>query len=65
MIISKDKFVSINKWAVIVAIFAYLLGVFGPVKYLQPGLLFVFFAGFLCLLNKDYLAPKPRAAAHL
>jgi polyferredoxin len=65
MMITKEKFVKINKWAVIVAIFAYLIGVFGPLKYLQPGLLFVFFAGFLCLLNKDYLAPKPRAAGML
>jgi ferredoxin-type protein NapH len=65
MMIAKDKFITINKWALIVAIFVYLIGVFSPLNYLQPGLLFVFFAAFLCLLNKDYLAPKPRAAAHL
>jgi len=65
MMISKEKFVTINKWAVFFAIFLYLIGIFTPVKYLQPGLLFVFFAGFLCLFHKDYLAPKPRAAGHL
>ena len=65
MMIAKEKFVTINKWAVFIAIFLYLIGVFSPLNYLQPGLLFVFFAGFLCLFHKDYLAPKPRAAGML
>ena len=37
MMIAKEKFVTINKWAVFVAIFVYLIGVFTPLKYLQPG----------------------------
>jgi len=65
MMLSKDRFVTINKWALFAAIALYLIGVFSPLKYLQPGLLFTFFAGFMCLFHKDYLAPKPRIAGHL
>ena len=65
MMIVKDSFVRINKWALFSAIFLYLIGVFTPLKYLQPGLLFAFFAGFFCLFHKDYFAPKPRLAGHL
>ncbi len=65
MMIVKDSFVKINKWALFAAIFLYLIGLFTPVKYLQPGLLFVFFAGFFNLLHKDYFAAKPKIAAHL
>lgn len=65
MMIAKDTFVKINKWALFAAIFLYLIGVFTPLKYLQPGLLFVFFTGFLCLFHKDYFAPKPRIAGML
>jgi len=65
MMLSKDTYVKINKWAIFTAIFLYLIGVFTPLKYLQPGLVFVFFAGFLNLFHKDYLAPKPRIGGHL
>jgi len=65
MNIVKDNFVRINKWALFSAIFLYLIGVFTPLKYLQPGLLFTFFAGFFCLFHKDYFVSKPRLAGHL
>ena len=65
MNIVKDNFVRINKWAVFSAILLYLIGVFTPLKYLQPGLLFVFFAGFFCLFHKDYFYSKPRIAGHV
>ena len=65
MLIAKASYVKINKWALFSAIFLYLIGLFTPLKYLQPGLLFVFFAGFFCLFHKDYFAPKPKLAAHL
>ena len=65
MMLVKNTFVKINKWAVYFAIALYLIGLFTPVKYLQPGLLFVFFAAFLSLFHKEYFAAKPRLAAHL
>ena len=65
MMIAKESYVRINKWALFSAIFLYLIGLFTPLKYLQPGVLFVFFAGFFCLFHKDYFAPKPKLAAHL
>ncbi len=65
MNITQKRFVTINKWALIAAIFVYLMGVFTPLKYLQPGLLFALGAGFFCLLHIPYFASRPRVAAHL
>jgi Fe-S-cluster-containing hydrogenase component 2 len=65
MMLKKEKFITINKWALYTGMTLYVIGLFTPVKYLQPGLLFAFFAGFFCLLHKDYFAAKPRVAAHL
>ncbi len=65
MNITKQQFITINKWAVISAIVLYLLGVFTPLKYLNAGLIFCFGAGFFCLLHINYFAPRPKLAAHL
>jgi hypothetical protein len=65
MLITKDSYVRVNKWALFSAIFLYVIGIFSPLKYLQPGVLFVFFAGFFCLFHKDYFVSKPRLAGHV
>ena len=65
MNITKERFITINKYAIIAAIFIYLIGVFTPVKYLQPALIFVFGAGFFCLLQIKYFCCRLKHAAHL
>jgi len=42
MNITKERFIAINKYVLFAAIFIYLIGVFTPVNYLQPALIFVF-----------------------
>ena len=51
MNITKQGFVNLNKWVLYVAIPVYLIGLFTPVKYMQPALIFVFGAAFFCLLD--------------
>lgn len=65
MNITKKRFIAINKYVLFAAIALYLLGVFTPVQYLQPGLIFVFGAGFFCLLHIKYFAPRPKLAGHV
>lgn len=65
MNITRERFVAINKYALIIAIFIYLIGVFTPIKYLQPGILFVFGAGFFCLLHIQYFLGRLKLAAHI
>ncbi len=65
MNMTQERFVKINKWALISAVIIYLIGLFTPVKYLQPGLIFAFGAGFFCLLHIPYFAPRPRLAGHM
>jgi len=65
MKISKKHFVEINKWVLYIAIFIYLIGLFTPLKYMQPGLIFVLGAGFFCLLHQDYFAGRLKAAGHI
>jgi polyferredoxin len=65
MNITKERFVSINKWILIVGIIIYLIGVFTPVKYLQGGLIFVFGAAFFNLLHIKYFCCRLKSAAHL
>ena len=63
MNITKERFVEINKWILYVAIPVYLIGLFTPIQYLQPGLIFVFGAAFFCLFHKDYFAGRLKNAA--
>ena len=65
MNITRERFVTINKYALFSAIFIYLIGVFTPVKYLQPGIIFTLGAGFFCLLHIKYFAPRLKLAAHI
>ena len=65
MSITKERFIAINKYILLAAIFIYLIGVFTPVKYLQPGLIFVFGAGFFCLLHIQYFCCRLKHAAHI
>ena len=65
MNITKNAFVTINKWTLYIAIPVYLVGLFSPVKYIQPGLIFVFGSAFFCLLHKDYFASRLKSAAHI
>ncbi|MCP4716602.1 MAG: 4Fe-4S binding protein, partial [Deltaproteobacteria bacterium] len=65
MNMSKERFININKRAILVAIIVYLAGVFSPIKFMQPGLIFAFGAGFFILLHAPYFAPRPRAAGGL
>jgi len=65
MNITKNVFVAINKWILYIAMPVYLIGIFTPVKYMQPGLIFVFGSAFFCLLHKDYFASRLKSAAHI
>ena len=65
MNLTKQRFVNLNKWILYVAIPVYLIGLFTPVKYMQPGLIFVFGAAFFCLLHQDYFASRLKSAAHI
>ena len=65
MVITKQRFIAINKYALIAAIILYLAGVFTPLKVLQPGIIFVFAAGFFLLLHQPYFLSRVKLAAHL
>jgi len=65
MTIPRERFITINKYAVLAAIVLYCIGVFTPVKVLQPGILFVFGAGFFCLLHQRYFMGRLKLAAHV
>jgi polyferredoxin len=65
MNITKQRFVDLNKWMLYVAIPVYLVGLFTPIKYMQPGLIFVFGSAFFCLLHQDYFASRLKSAAHI
>jgi polyferredoxin len=65
MNITKQRFITINKYAVAAAIILYFIGVFTPLKVLQPGILFVFGAGFFCLLQQGYFTGRLKLAAHV
>ena len=67
MNITKQSFINWNKWMLYVAVPVYQIGLFTPVKYIQPGLIFVFGAAFFCLLHRGFdlmaLAKLTRAEA--
>jgi len=65
MNITKQRFIAINKYMILAAIVVYFIGVFTPVKYLQPGLIFVFGAGFFCMLHIKFFSSRLRHAAHV
>jgi polyferredoxin len=65
MNISRQTFINVNKYMIVGALVIYFIGVFTPVKFLQPGLLFVFGAGFFCLLHINYFCSRLKSAAHL
>ena len=65
MNISRETFINVNKYMVVAALVIYFIGVFTPVKFLQSGLLFVFGAGFFCLLHINYFCCRLKHAAHL
>ena len=65
MVITKQRFININKYALIAAILVYLNGVFTSTKALQPGLIFTFGAGFFLLLHQPYFLSRVKLAAHL
>ena len=65
MNISKQTFINVNKYMIVAACVIYFIGVFTPVKFLQPGLIFVFGAGFFCLLHINYFCCRLKHAAHL
>ena len=65
MNISRQTFINVNKYMIVGALVIYFIGVFTPVKFLQPGLLFVFGAGFFCLLHINYFCSRLKNAAHL
>ena len=65
MQIKKERFINLNKYAIVAAIILYFIGVFTPVKVLQPGLLFCFGAGFFCLFHQEYFLGRLKLAAHV
>ena len=65
MTITKERFIAINKYLLLAALSLYVIGVFTPVKYLQPGLIFVFGVALFCLLHIKYFACRLKHAAHI
>lgn len=65
MNITRERFITLNKYMLYSAFAVYLIGVFTPVKYIQPGIIFAFGAGFFCLFHIDYFAGRLKLAAHI
>jgi hypothetical protein len=65
MVITQERFIAVNKYALIAAIIIYLAGVFTPLQVLQPGIIFTFWAGFFLLLHQPYFLSRVKLAAHL
>lgn len=65
MNVTRERFIAINKYILIGATLVYLIGVYTPIKYLQPGLIFIFGTGFFCLLHLPYFCSRLKHAAHL
>jgi hypothetical protein len=67
MHITKNSFLTINKYALAAALILYYIGVLPPFtfKVLQPGILFVFGAAFFCLFHQDYFVGRLKLAAHI
>ena len=64
MTITKQRFVTINKYALWAAIIVYLYGLF-VTKIMQIGIFFALAAGFFNLLHQKYFIARPRLAAHI
>ncbi len=65
MNISKELFIRINKYVLFIGFALYVVGIFTPVKYLQPGLIFVFGAGLFSLLHITFFSSRLKLAGHL
>ncbi len=65
MNITRERFIAINKYVLIVACLIYVIGVFSPAKYLQGGLIFVLGVSLFCLLHIPYFCCRLKQAAHL
>lgn len=65
MTITRERFIAINKYVLLAAFLVYLVGVYTPLKYLQPGLIFIFGAGFFSLLHIPYFSCRLKHAAHI
>lgn len=64
MHITKERFITINKYAVIAGAIVYLVSTIFT-KSLQPGILFVLTSGFFCLLHQQFFLSKLKLAAHV
>lgn len=64
MNITKKLYIDIHKYTLLLAIAVYVAGVFTPLQTLQPGLVFVFGAGFFNLFHSKYFTGRLKLAAH-
>ncbi len=64
MKITKQRFIDINKYALIAAIAQYLIGTF-VTHVIQVGVFLAMAAGFYSLLHVKYFRGRPRLAAHV
>ncbi len=63
MKMTRERYININKYALIAGITVYLAGIFTPISALQPGIIFVFGAGFFNLMRQKYFIGRPKMAA--
>jgi ferredoxin len=65
MIITKDRYLSINKYALIAVLLVYVMGSFTPWKAINPGLIFAIGAGFFLMFQQKYFFGRTKLAAHI
>ncbi len=65
MIITKNRYLSINKYALSAVLIVYVLGVFTPWSVINPGLIFAIGAGFFLMFQQKYFFGRPKLAAHI
>jgi len=65
MNITKQRYIAIHKYSLLLAIIVYLVGIFSPLKTVQPGLIFVFGVGFFNLFHHRYFIGRLKLAAHI
>ena len=65
MLITKNRYLSINKYALSAILIVYVLGIFTPWSVINPGLIFAIGAGFFLMFQHKYFVGRPKLAAHI
>jgi len=61
--ITSERFIDLNKYALIAGLSIYLAGIFTPIKTLQLGVLFIFWAGFISLFHQKFFFGRLKLAS--